>query len=209
VDITVTSIGDIGRIIAETQGIICGIPINFSLANRMSKSKNSRARHTKTFSKSSSGFGFTGWAIVFLLLVIAVFIGSVIINPRQVQKVERPLSTATLQVLNGCGESGAAQRLADAIMPGDSIQLYDVIEKGDAKLATFDKTTVVDRRGSADGNGISPEAKGVAGRLGIAYRDVILLRLDENILNVDVTVIAGRDYNGYIAKLKKAKEAAL
>jgi hypothetical protein len=135
--------------------------------------------------------------------------GSFLITPKKVHKVERQLSTATIQVLNGCGKGGAAQELADAMMPGDSIQLYDIIERGDAKLATFDKTTVVDRRGSASGDGkISDEARAVADHLGIDENDVILLRLEENILNIDVTVIAGKDYAKYIAKLKKTKEAS-
>jgi hypothetical protein len=115
-----------------------------------------------------------------------------------------------IQVLNGCGENGAATKLADALMPGDSIQLYDIIEKGDAKLATFDRTTVVDRRGSESKKGvISEKARGVAGRLGIAENEVILLRMDENILNIDVTVIAGRDYKQYVLKLKMAKEPSI
>ena len=77
-------------------------------------------------------------------------------------------------------------------------------------MATFEKTTVVDRRGSARGDGrISDEARAVAKHLGINESAVILLRLEENILNIDVTVIAGKDYGSYIAKLKKTKEALL
>jgi hypothetical protein len=127
-----------------------------------------------------------------------------------VERSIKPPQSVTLQVLNGCGDVGAAQKLADALMPGDSLQVYDIIEKGDTKLAPFDKTTVVDRLGSrtADG-GISEEAKGVARHLGIAEKDIIILRLDENLLNIDVTVIAGKDYGLYIDKLKKAKEASL
>jgi hypothetical protein len=174
----------------------------------MHKHKPIRSRQRKS-SSIFSGFGFAGLAIIFLLGVIAVFIGSLLITPKKVHKAERPLSTAVIQVLNGCGENGAATKLADALMPGDSIQLYDIIEKGDAKLATFDKTTVVDRRGSELGKGvISDKAKYVAKRLGIAENDVILLRLDENLLNIDVTVIAGRDYNQHIIKLKTSKEAS-
>lgn len=120
------------------------------------------------------------------------------------------MSTAVIQVLNGCGESGAATKLADALMPGDSIQLYDIIEKGDSKLATFDRTTVVDRRGSESERGvISEKARWVARRLGIDETEVILLRLDENILNIDVTVIAGRDFNRYVSKLKEAKGSSI
>lgn len=123
---------------------------------------------------------------------------------------ERRIVTAkpvTLQVLNGCGDGGAAQQLADALMPGDSLQVYDIIEKGDTRLATFEKTTVVDRRSTSEG--VSDEAKGVARRLGVAESEIIPLRLEENLLNIDVTVIAGKDYGQYIDKLKKAKEASL
>jgi hypothetical protein len=174
----------------------------------MQKHKPIRSRQRKSTSLFS-GFGFTGWAIFFLLGVIAVFVGSLLITPEREHRAERPLSTAVLQVLNGCGESGAATKLADAMMPGDSIQLYDIIEKGDAKLATFDKTTVVDRRGTESQKGvISEKARGVAQKLGIAENEVILLRLDQNILNIDVTVIAGRDYKQHVLKLKVAKEAS-
>ena len=170
----------------------------------MTKYKSSRARPRKSF-------GFSGWAIIFLICVIAVFIASFFYpSSRSIERSIKPPTSVTLQVLNGCGDPGAAQDLAEALMPGDSLQVYDIIEKGDTKLATFEKTTVVDRLGvkSPDG-GISNEAKGVAQRLGIAERDVILLRLEENLLNIDVTVIAGKDYGLYIAKLKKAKEASL
>jgi hypothetical protein len=127
-----------------------------------------------------------------------------------VQRSLKPPQSVTMQVLNGCGDSGAAQKLADALMPGDSLQVYDIIEKGDTKLAPFDKTTVVDRLGSRTSlDGISDEAKGVAQRLGIPDKDIIILRLEDNLLNIDVTVIAGKDYGSYIDKLKKAKEASL
>lgn len=159
---------------------------------------------------SLSGFGFSGWAIIFLACVVLVFLGSIFMTPRKVVKVEQPLTTVTVQVLNGCGDGGAADALARAMLPGDGPMLYDIIEKGDAKLAAFEKTTVVDRRGSPSGDGtVSAEAKRIAERLGIAEKDVILLRLEENILDIDVTVIAGRDYMSHIEELKKAKEASL
>jgi LytR cell envelope-related transcriptional attenuator len=172
----------------------------------MQRHKPIRTRQRKSTSLFS-GFGLTGLAIVCLLGVIAVFVGSLWITPRKVHTIERPLSTAVIQVLNGCGENGAAGKLADALMPGDSVQLYDIIEKGDAKLATFDRTTVVDRRGSESQRGvISKKALGVARRLGIDPSEIIILKLDDNILNIDVTVIAGRDYGQYVNKLKEARE---
>jgi hypothetical protein len=173
----------------------------------MTKYKSPRARPRKSLSIFS---GFSGWAIIFLVIVIAVFIGSFFWTPKSVERGIKPPTSVTVQVLNGCGDNGAAQKLAEALMPGDSLQVYDIIEKGDTRLATFEKTTVVDRRGAdSPDERISAKAKGVAQRLGIAENDVILLRMDENLLNIDVTVIAGRDYGQYIAKLKKVKEASL
>jgi hypothetical protein len=174
----------------------------------MTKYKNLRARSRKGSSVFRS---FSGWAIIFLLCVIVVFVASFFWTPKAV--VERSIKapqSVTMQVLNGCGDSGAAQKLADALMPGDSLQVYDIIEKGDTKLAPFDRTTVVDRLGSRiTSDGVSDEARGVAQRLGIPDKDIIILRLEENLLNIDVTVIAGKDYGSYIDKLKKAKEASL
>ena len=171
----------------------------------MKKHKNLRLRPQKSFFS-----GFAGWIIVFLLIVIGVFVGSLFWSPKSVQQKIVAPSSVTLQVLNGCGDGGAAQKLADALMPGDSSLVYDIIEKGDTKLATFEKTTVVDRIGSKSESGvISEEARGVAHHLGIAEKDIIVLKLEENLLNIDVTVIAGKDYGVYIAKLKQAKEASL
>ncbi len=167
----------------------------------MTRQKIIRARPRKSL-------GISGWAIIFIVCVIAVFVASYFWVPKSVERSIQPATSVTLQVLNGCGDGGAAQRLADAMMPGDSFQVYDIIEKGDTKLATFDKTTVVDRLGSKTSR-ISDEARGVARRLGIAESDIILLKLEENLLNIEVTVIAGKDYGQYIARLKKAKEASL
>ena len=157
-----------------------------------------------------SGLGFSGWAIVFVACAIIVFVVSILLTPKKVQRVEKPLTTVTVQVLNGCGDGGAATALAAAMLPGNGSLLYDIIEKGETKMATFERTTVVDRRGSPAGNGqLSDAAREIAQSMGIDDKDVILLKLEDNILDVDVTVIAGQDYHKYIDKLKKTKEASL
>ena len=177
----------------------------------MKNHNNLRAKPKKGFSLFTlSGLGFSGWAIVFVACVIIVFVVSILLTPKKVQRVEKPLTTVTVQVLNGCGDGGAATALASAMLPGNGSLLYDIIEKGETKMAIFERTTVVDRRGSPTGNGqLSDAAREIAQSMGIDDKDVILLRLEDNILDVDVTVIAGQDYNKYIDKLKKTKEASL
>lgn len=145
-----------------------------------------------------------------LSVAILTLVGSMIINPAKSYRAESPLGAVTVQVLNGCGIRGAAESLADALLPGDVSLLYDVIEKGDAKLGAFDRTVVVDRRGSKVTAGqLSEQALRVAERLGVDTDDIILLRLDDNILDIDVTIIAGSDYIGYVRRLKRAKEGPL
>ena len=100
--------------------------------------------------------------------------------------------------------------MADALLPGDGFLMYDVIERGDARLGAFERTLVVDRRGSIKSAGqFSAEALKVAERLGINKDDVILLRLEDNILDIDVTIIAGTDYKNYVHRLIRAREVPL
>jgi len=159
---------------------------------------------------SLTGLGKSGWAIIILSVAIMTLIGSMIISPVKSYRAKASIDTVTLQILNGCGIRGAAESLSDALLPGDGEILYDVIEKGDAKLGAFDKTVVVDRRGSVDTAGkLSEQAIRVAERMGVDEKDVLLLRLEDNILDIDVTVIAGADYADYVQKLKKGKEGPL
>lgn len=177
----------------------------------MKEHRNSRIKVKRTFSLVTlSGLGFSGWAVVILSLAILTFFGSMLVNPKTAYRSEGPLSTVTLQILNGCGQKGAAESLTNALLPGDGSLMYDVIEKADTKIEAFNKTVVVDRRGGSTGNGIlSEKARKIAKRLGINEDDIILLKFEDNILDIDVTVIAGSDYAGYVEKLNKVKEESL
>ncbi len=137
-------------------------------------------------------------------------VGSMIISPKRSFRVDTSSDTVTVQVLNGCGVKGAAESMANALLPGDGSLLYDVIEKADAELGAFEKTLVVDRRGSSISPGeLSEKAVMVAGRLGIKKDDIVLLTLEDNILDIDVTVIAGIDYVAYVEKLNRTREEQL
>ena len=148
--------------------------------------------------------------IVVLLSAIIVFFGSALVSPQRAHRAEGALSTVSIQVLDGCAPGGAAEVLSKALLPGDGSLLYDIIETEDTQNYRIEKTTLIDRRGSEQKNGeLSEKARRIAGRLGIDEKDVVLLRLEDNILNIDVTVIAGCDYDIYVKKLKKPKEASL
>ena len=146
--------------------------------------------------------------IIILALAIVTFIGSMVLNQGKAYRSDGTLSTVVLQILNGCGEGGASETLARALLPGDGSIMYDVIEKANAKFKAFDKTIVVDRHPRPTGE---PSEKSImiASRMGIEEEDIILLKLADNILKVDVTVIAGTDYMDYVYRLDRSKEESL
>jgi hypothetical protein len=171
------------------------------------KSHRAKARKKSTFF-SFSDLGFSGWAIIFLSIAILTFIGSMVINQSRAYRSEPSVSPVTIQLLNGCGMNGACEDLANALLPGRDGLLYDIIEKADAEFFGFEKTLVVDRRSDSSG-GVSEKAKAIASRMNINENDILRIELADNLLDIDVTIIAGSDYKEIIEKLKKAKEEKL
>jgi hypothetical protein len=141
-------------------------------------------------------------------VAILTFIGSMVFNQGKAFRSEPPITSVTIQLLNGCGVNGACEKMANALLPGSGGLLYDIIEKADAEFFGFEKTLVVDRRGDPSGN-LSEKAKVVASRMDIKEDDILRIELAENLLDIDVTIIAGSDYMEIIDRLKKAKEEKL
>jgi len=175
----------------------------------MVKNKGYRAKaRKKSASISFSNLGFSGWAIIFLSVAILTFIGSMVFNQSRAYRSEPSVSSVTIQLLNGCGADGACENLAGALLPGKDGLLYDIIEKADAEFFGFDKTLVIDRRGSSSG-GVSDKAKSIAARMNIKEKDILRIELADNLLDIDVTIIAGSDYEDIVEKLKRTKEEDL
>jgi hypothetical protein len=154
---------------------------------------------------SLSKLGFSGWAIVFLSVAILTFIGSMIFNKGRAYRSVPEVTSVTIQLLNGCGANGACEIMAAALLPGSGGLLYDIIEKGDAEYFGFEKTLVIDRRGDPS-TGVSEKARAVASRLNINENDILPVKLADNLLDIDVTIIAGADYREVVNMLKQEKK---
>jgi len=129
-------------------------------------------------------------------------------NQRTGGQNDTPFTTVTLQVLNGCGVNGASEKMSRALLPGDGDLVYDIIERDNAELTAFEETLIVDRRGSGNGE-VSEQARKIAERLDIDDDEIVLQKFDDNILEIDVTIIVGVDYQQYIDKLNNEREALL
>lgn len=99
-----------------------------------------------------------------------------------------PEEIVRVQVLNGCGIRGVASEVTDHLRTcGDPDYRFDVIDQGN--FATFDvkETLILDRNESSDA------ARRIAAVLGVDGDRVLSQPLTENVLDLDVTVLLGRD----------------
>ncbi len=88
-----------------------------------------------------------------------------------------------LEVLNGCGISGIAEKLTNYLRQKD----FDVVQVGNYRSYDIDNTLVVDRTGNKN------NALKVAEALGIDSKNVI--QQINNDYFLDVSLIIGKDFN--------------
>jgi len=105
-------------------------------------------------------------------------------------EVSGPATSIRVQILNGCGLPGAASDASEFLRRNsDHSFYYDVIDQGN--FATFDvsETLVLDRGETTD------RARSVAAVLGVSNERVLRQPLPDNVLDIDVTIVLGRDFD--------------
>jgi len=99
-----------------------------------------------------------------------------------------PALVVRAQVLNGCGLKGAANDAAEFLLAADDADYqFDIVDRGN--FATFDvtETLILDRGDARDA------ARRIADQMGIDDLHVLTQPLTENVLEIDVSVLLGRD----------------
>jgi len=128
--------------------------------------------------------------LIFLLLTIIIYLTySVFIklNKNEVTEVElrdygKHAEIIQVEVLNGCGVSGTADRFTDYLRENN----VDVVKTGNYIQFDMDETIVIDRIGNKANSNYIAELLNV--KLGNSITQI------NNDYFVDVTVIIGRDY---------------
>jgi hypothetical protein len=111
--------------------------------------------------------------------------------------------TVRMQLKNGCGINGAADEMTRAFMESSVGVIFDIIDRSNAEAFNFDKTLVIDRKGdSVNPGAYSKAAVLIAERLKIGNDQLLLQKLAENLLDIDVTIIIGSDYKNVINSLQ-------
>ncbi len=153
------------------------------------KKKKSVAKKNKQNPKETSVNLFLN-LIIFALVAIIIFMSYSLFlkfsdrfgfNGKQGKK-QVASEIIQLEVLNGCGVSGVADRFTDFLRE----HKFDVVNVGNYVSFNVDETLVIDRIGNM------ANAKKVAEELGVPRTNVIQ-QLNDNYF-LDVSVIIGKDY---------------
>ncbi len=126
----------------------------------------------------------TGLLGAFVLLFLLSFFRQVTVSSAP----EMRKDIVRVQILNGCGIKGLAERTGDIIrnIENQSIR-FDVVEVKNAPVFGFDRTLVVSRK--TDDRG----AQLMAEQLELP-NPVLTERLARNPLEIDVTLVVGSDF---------------
>lgn len=142
------------------------------------------------------------WEALLLFLFVAVMVYGYSFAKKITYGAEAesigPQEFVRVQVLNGCGIAGAASDVAERLIRDQGTSYhFDVVDQGN--FATFDvrETIVLIRGESAD------PARAVANILGLDRDRVIEQPLSENVLDIEVTVLLGKDFKAPGANPKR------
>lgn len=139
--------------------------------------------------KTSTSNLFLNITIIVLLLIIGFLTYSVVskIKAQNEQelllKKKRFAGIIQVEVLNGCGISGVADKFTEFLRKNN----FDVVQMGNYRSFDVDKTLVIDRTGN------KINADKVANALGVDSKNVIQQINKDYFL--DVTIIIGKDFN--------------
>ncbi len=162
---------------------------------KKSKNKNNIRRRTTVKKKANSRF--LELAIVAIFALVAIYAASFAIRITHgfSKTIETPEYVIRLQILNGCGEDGAANRAAKAL-PGRiklplEVKVMDVDDFDSYEVA---ETFVISRLENTEA------AKLLAEQLGFDTDKVIYQKLENNYRTVSATLVLGKDYELTVVK---------
>ncbi|MCJ7507645.1 MAG: LytR C-terminal domain-containing protein [candidate division Zixibacteria bacterium] len=133
------------------------------------------------------------WIIILLTLIVVVYALSLAshltLNKAQGSGTEEP-TYLRVQILNGCKQSGLAEKIRDQLISRRWEEFaFDVVDVGNFGDSTISQTLILDRKGQ------DKRAFEVADILGIKKENVFLKRLEDNYLDIDLSIVLGADYS--------------
>jgi hypothetical protein len=157
---------------------------------------NAGKTDNKTEAKKSTTNLFLNVIIFFLVLVVAFLSISIVKkiksnnNASRVENTKVPAAIIQLEVLNGCGVSGAAEKITDFLRSNR----VDVVQMKNYISFDIEKSLVIDRTGN------KLNAEKIADILGIDRKNIVQQISNDYFL--DVSLVIGKDYNQLKSNMK-------
>ena len=126
--------------------------------------------------------GLLGILVIFLTFSLFNRLSSNSSEENSKENVKTASPVIQVEVLNGCGASGVAEKFTDYLRK----EKFDVVQIGNYISFDIDQSLVIDRTGNR------ANAEKVAAALGIERKNVIMQKNDDSFL--DVSVVIGKDY---------------
>jgi hypothetical protein len=157
---------------------------------------NASKTDNKTEAKKSTTNLFLNVIIFFLVLIVAFLSISIVKKIKsnhtaaRVENTKVPSAIIQLEVLNGCGVSGAAEKITDYLRSNR----VDVVQMKNYISFDIEKSLVIDRTGN------KLNAEKIADILGIDRENIVQQISNDYFL--DVSLVIGKDYNQLKSNMK-------
>jgi LytR cell envelope-related transcriptional attenuator len=152
----------------------------YSNPNLSSGSKN--AQHRSSTSSLFLNIIIVLLGIVILVMVYSIFSKLLGLKDDSASGKNKPSAAVQVEVLNGCGVSGVADKITDYLRKNN----FDVVQTGNYTSYDMDKSLVIDRTGN------KANAEKVAAALGIDKKNIVQQINNDYLL--DCSIVIGKDY---------------
>lgn len=128
-------------------------------------------------------------AAVFVIVLVYVVSMSIRVSQGVSRTLQTPEYVVRLQILNGCGVTGLASRLADGLSDyADNDLEIRVVDTDNFEISSVSRSFVISR---FEGGAV---ANILAGKLGLPTDDISFQSLENNYRQVSVTLVIGEDW---------------
>lgn len=166
----------------------------------INKSNNNRIKVKRRSPRSNKHSRFLELAILAIFAIIVIYGASFAlkITSGVSKTVDVPIYNIRLQILNGCGAHGAADKAAKMLPNLVRLPLeVSVVEVYDFKAYNVKKSFVISREADLT------NARTLAGQLGLDTDNIVFEPIDNNYRSISVTLILGEDYETTLLNNKK------
>lgn len=166
---------------------------NLTASNRRTSSKRVSRKHVSPglVSRALETMIVIGFALA--LVYAASFAAKISHGESKARPV--PEISLRLQALNGCGESGSAGKVAEALKSKVKLPLeVSVVDVGNFTVFDIEKSFLISRTQQVE------DAQMLADQLGLLRDDIIYAPLEDNYRSIQVTLVVGKDYQNKFLK---------